>query len=68
MWFKVFWLSCLFCLSSAVQAVQVERSLLRIDHGQAATLDEALSSSLWQPVAEFGNHGFSEDVFWLSLS
>jgi len=67
MWFKVFWLSCLFCLSSAVQAVQVERSLLRIDHGQAATLDEALSSSLWQPVAEFGNHGFSEDVFWLKL-
>ncbi len=65
--FNVFLVCCLLWLSSAVNAVQVERSLLRISQDQAATLDEALSSSLWQTVDTFGNHGFSEDIFWLKL-
>lgn len=48
--------------------LDVDRSLLRIEAGQPSNIENVMSSSAWQPVQEFGNHGFTDDIFWLRLS
>ena len=61
------WLIGLFLMPVFVQALTVERSMLRLPHDIPSTYDQVVNAQDWQEVEQFGTHGFSTDIFWLRL-
>lgn len=61
------WLFSLFLVPVFVQALTVERSMLRLPHETPSTYDQVVNAQDWQEVEQFGTHGFSTDIFWLRL-